>query len=232
MARSQISCLCSLPLWLLLPRLPGRNVPLSDKAHTAGPPSTELLSKTTCKGQETGDWKLETGELQIPPQTVYDHLCYSQERLTTFHSLLLSFQPVIASESVKSCKTHWLCGQWWVQTGLISRKWRYESVCVCTVSSVLSRISWAHSWRHRIATDWIIYFWCYINVKIFAATTCSDSPLIRQWSITFSFCWDAPDMSIIAKSQMPNYNPILIKNDIKPDIIIEPRIYFFLNTLP
>ena len=100
MASSQISCFCSLPLWLSLPRLPERNVALFSEAPTAGPLSTELLSKTTCKGQETGDWKLETRELQIPPQTVYDHLHYSQKLLLLPHYLSFSHYLFLSSRSL------------------------------------------------------------------------------------------------------------------------------------
>ena len=108
-----------------------------------GPRAQNCCPRQHAKGQETGDWKLETGELQIPPQTVYDHLYYSQERLTapcltTFHSLLLSFQRVIASGSVKSAK-HTGC----VGSDESKLDWSLENyvmkVCVCVCVCVCAR---------------------------------------------------------------------------------------------
>lgn len=104
MASSQISCFYSISLCLSLPRLCERNVPLSGEAPTAGPLGTELLSKTTCKGQETGDWELETRAFKIPPQTVYDHLHYSQKLLLP-HYFFVSSRSMPRSETSANTPT-------------------------------------------------------------------------------------------------------------------------------
>ena len=144
MAHSQISCLSSLPLWRSVPRLPGRNVPLSDKAPTTGPPSTELLSKTTCKRPR--DWRLEAGDGRasdtssdcLRPPLLQPRAAHCS--LPHHVSLTTSFFPAgHCKRECKICKTHGLCGQWWVQTGLISRKLCYESVCVCVCVCVCAR---------------------------------------------------------------------------------------------
>lgn len=98
MASSQISCFCSPCSLPLSPYIAWKKCAII----LQGPQSWAPEHRTAVQDnmQRPRDWILELRELQIPPQTVYNHLCYIQ-KLHLPHYLLLSSRPVPVTYCVK-----------------------------------------------------------------------------------------------------------------------------------
>lgn len=158
---------------LSLPRLCRRNVPL--RPPQLGPQAQNCCPRQYAKAKRLETESTETREPQIPPQTVYDHLLHSQKLLPAslpFLHCFLSFHSATGTDS-----------ETFVQHTELRDFLRQNSF---KRVQKLKQHYYSHDKLNSLSSD--------------RSNLCNNhsSQSLRQLSITFSDCCDAPDESILA----------------------------------